>query len=170
MSKHLPLREAVLLSLEHAGRLSPAPRSIGIPMLLPHVSTAGEPVAAAAPREEASVCVERQESRTANRRVPEQTAMVDAWPGLPAEGFDHVVVAENLHRLQPLLQRLGDARRADLGWDTATASQRSGSEQTASSSSCAPTSTGRVTSASRPWRAARTTTNARARRGCRSTT
>ncbi|KOG14602.1 ATP-binding protein [Streptomyces viridochromogenes] len=71
----------------------------------------------------ASVCVERQEGRPANRRVPEpvvlaqHAAMVDAWPGLPGEGFDHVVVAENIYRLQPLLQRLSDARRADLGWD-----------------------------------------------------
>lgn len=70
-----------------------------------------------------SVCVERQESRPANRRVPEpvvraqHAAMVAALPGLPAEGFDHVVVAENLYRLQELLQPLSDARRADLGWD-----------------------------------------------------
>lgn len=71
----------------------------------------------------ASVCVERQEGRPANRRVPEpvvraqHAAMVDAFPGLPAEGFDHVVVAENLYRLQALLQPLSDARRAELGWD-----------------------------------------------------
>ncbi|MDW8807554.1 ATP-binding protein [Streptomyces scabiei] len=71
----------------------------------------------------ASVCVERQQGRPANRRVPEpvvlaqHAAMVDAWPGLPGEGFDHVVVAENINRLQPLLQRLSDARRAELGWN-----------------------------------------------------
>ncbi|MFE1265265.1 AAA family ATPase [Streptomyces albogriseolus] len=71
----------------------------------------------------ASVCVERQKGRPANRRVPEpvvraqHAAMVDAWPGLPGEGFDHVVVAESVYRLQPLLQRLSDVRRADLGWD-----------------------------------------------------
>ncbi|MFG2629990.1 AAA family ATPase [Streptomyces sp. NPDC048473] len=70
-----------------------------------------------------SVCVERQEGRPANRRVPEpavraqHAAMVDAFPGLPAEGFDHVVVAENLNRLGELLQPLSDARRAELGWD-----------------------------------------------------
>ncbi|MEU6055373.1 ATP-binding protein [Streptomyces xanthochromogenes] len=69
------------------------------------------------------VCVERQEGRPANRRVPEpavhaqHAAMIDAWPGLPAEGFDHVIVAENLSRLPALLQPLSDARRADLGWD-----------------------------------------------------
>ncbi|WP_046500005.1 ATP-binding protein [Streptomyces odonnellii] len=71
----------------------------------------------------ASVCVERQEGRPANRRVPEpvvlaqHAAMVAAWPGLPGEGFDHVVIAENIHRLEALLQRVSDARRADLGWD-----------------------------------------------------
>ncbi|MFJ8855975.1 AAA family ATPase [Streptomyces sp. NPDC102437] len=70
----------------------------------------------------ASVCVERQEGRPANRRVPEpvilaqHAAVVAAWPGLPAEGFDHVVVAENIYRLENLLQRLSDARRGDLGW------------------------------------------------------
>ncbi|MEU5836363.1 ATP-binding protein [Streptomyces diacarni] len=69
------------------------------------------------------VCGERQDARPVNRRVPEpvvlaqHAAMVDAWPGLPGEGFDHVVVAENLYRLQPLLQRLSDTRRAELGWD-----------------------------------------------------
>ncbi|MEU8509921.1 hypothetical protein AB0C40_35690 [Streptomyces brevispora] len=67
--------------------------------------------------------MERQEGRSANRRVPERAvlaqhaAMVDAFSGLPTEGFDHVVVAENIYRLQPLLQRRSDARRADLGWD-----------------------------------------------------
>lgn len=70
-----------------------------------------------------SVCVERQEGRPANRRVPEHVvraqhaAMVEAFPGLPAEGFDHVVVAENVYRLQAPLKPLSDARRADLGWD-----------------------------------------------------
>ncbi|MFJ6669021.1 AAA family ATPase [Streptomyces sp. NPDC091383] len=71
----------------------------------------------------ASVCVERQAGRPANRRVPEQAvlaqhaAMVDAWPGLPAEGFDHVVVADNLSRLQTMLRPLSDTRRTELGWD-----------------------------------------------------
>ncbi len=70
----------------------------------------------------ASVCVERQKGRPANRRVPEHvvraqhSAMVDAWPGLPGEGFDHVV-AENLYRLEAMLRPLSDAQRADLGWD-----------------------------------------------------
>ncbi|WP_329453670.1 HEPN domain-containing protein (plasmid) [Streptomyces sp. NBC_01724] len=52
MSKHLPLREAVLLWLEYAGSLSPTPQSIGVLMLLPHWSTVVEAVAAAAPKEE----------------------------------------------------------------------------------------------------------------------
>ncbi|MFJ3762530.1 AAA family ATPase [Streptomyces sp. NPDC090080] len=71
----------------------------------------------------APVCVARQAGRPANRRVPEHAvlaqhaAMVDAWPGLPAEGFDHVIVAENLYRLETMLKPLSDARRADLGWD-----------------------------------------------------
>ncbi|MFJ3883052.1 AAA family ATPase [Streptomyces sp. NPDC090077] len=71
----------------------------------------------------ASVCVARQKARPANRRVPkhivlaQHAAMVDAWRGLPGEGFDHVVVADNLHRLETLLTPLSDARHADLGWD-----------------------------------------------------
>ncbi|MDP9607773.1 AAA family ATPase [Streptomyces demainii] len=71
----------------------------------------------------ASVCVDRQKSRPANRRVPEpvvlaqHAAMVAACPGLPGEGFDHVVVAENLYRLQALLRPLSDIRRTELGWD-----------------------------------------------------
>ncbi|MEU3774225.1 ATP-binding protein [Streptomyces sp. NPDC032472] len=71
----------------------------------------------------ASVCVARQKARPANRRVPEHAvlaqhaAMVAAWPGLPDEGFDHVVVADNLYRLEALLQPLSDTRRAELGWD-----------------------------------------------------
>ncbi|MFD3700037.1 AAA family ATPase [Streptomyces sp. NPDC058646] len=71
----------------------------------------------------ADVCVERQEGRPATRRVPEHVvrarhaAMVDAFPGLSDEGFDHVVGAEGVSRLQALLQRVSDARHADLGWD-----------------------------------------------------
>ncbi|WP_260461748.1 hypothetical protein [Streptomyces lateritius] len=47
----------------------------------------------------------------------QHTAAVTAFPGLHAEGFDHVVFADQLHRLEPLLQRASDRRRADLGWD-----------------------------------------------------
>ncbi|MFJ2819102.1 AAA family ATPase [Streptomyces sp. NPDC087294] len=71
----------------------------------------------------ASVCVARQKTRPANRQVPEavvlaqHAAMVAALPGLPAEGFDHIVVAEDVCRLETLLQRVSDAHHADLGWD-----------------------------------------------------
>lgn len=67
------------------------------------------------------VCMERQKGRPANRRGPDQAvraqhaAMADAWPGLPGEGFDHVVIAGNLCRLKAM--PLSDARCADLGWD-----------------------------------------------------
>ncbi|MFF4139462.1 hypothetical protein ACFY1B_50755 [Streptomyces mirabilis] len=69
------------------------------------------------------MCVERQEGRPANRRVPEpvvlaqHAAMATAFSGMPGEGFDHVVVAENIHCLEAQLQRVSDARRKDLGWD-----------------------------------------------------
>jgi predicted kinase len=71
----------------------------------------------------ASVCVERQTGRPASRRVPEQAvraqhaAMVAAFPHLRGEGFAHVVFADNIHRLEPLLQRASDTRRRELGWD-----------------------------------------------------
>nr|WP_012477067.1 ATP-binding protein [Streptomyces sp. FR1]ABC67426.1 hypothetical protein pFRL1.38 [Streptomyces sp. FR1] len=70
-----------------------------------------------------SLCVIRQTVRTPDRAVPADTvraqhaAAVTAFPGLRAEGFDHVVFADQLHRLEPLLQQASDARRADLGWD-----------------------------------------------------
>ncbi|MFH9958997.1 AAA family ATPase [Streptomyces roseolus] len=70
-----------------------------------------------------SLCVIRQTARTPDRAVPadtvraQHTAAVTAFPGLRGEGFDHVVFADQLHRLEPLLQRASDARRADLGWD-----------------------------------------------------
>ncbi|MGW0607789.1 AAA family ATPase [Streptomyces sp. NPDC002640] len=70
-----------------------------------------------------SVCIERQTGRPASRRVPEQAvlaqhaAMVAAFPHLRDEGFDHVVFADNIHRLEPLLQRASDTRRRELGWD-----------------------------------------------------
>ncbi|MDJ1645175.1 ATP-binding protein [Streptomyces pakalii] len=72
------------------------------------------------------VCVERQSSRPRSRRVPEHVvraqhaATAGAVSGLPAEGFDHVVVADNLGRLLPFLQRLSGARQADLGLDGST--------------------------------------------------
>ncbi|WP_229834425.1 AAA family ATPase [Streptomyces xantholiticus] len=56
----------------------------------------------------ASVCVARQQDRPANRRVPQavveaqHAAIVAAFPGMPSEGFDHVVFAESIDRLGPL--------------------------------------------------------------------
>ncbi|MDV5143225.1 AAA family ATPase [Streptomyces sp. SBC-4] len=70
-----------------------------------------------------SLCVNQQTARTPDRAVPadtvraQHTAAVTAFPGLRNEGFDHVVFADQLHRLEPLLQRASDSRRADLGWD-----------------------------------------------------
>jgi hypothetical protein len=68
-----------------------------------------------------SVCVARQLDRPANRSVPkavveaQHAAIVDAFPGLPGEGFDHVVFAESIDRLEPLLQRLSERRRDEQG-------------------------------------------------------
>ncbi|MFE7515015.1 AAA family ATPase [Streptomyces sp. NPDC057540] len=70
-----------------------------------------------------SLCVIRQTARTPDRAVPadivraQHTAAVTAFPGLRGEGFDHVVFADQLHRMEPLLQRASDTRRVDLGWD-----------------------------------------------------
>ncbi|MFF6794290.1 AAA family ATPase [Streptomyces filamentosus] len=70
-----------------------------------------------------SLCVIRQTARTPDRAVPadtvraQYTAATTAYPGLRAEGFQHVVFAGTLHRLEPLLRRASDRRRADLGWD-----------------------------------------------------
>ncbi|MER7826933.1 ATP-binding protein [Streptomyces sp. NPDC096097] len=71
----------------------------------------------------ASVCVERQGPRPSNRTVPDDTvraqhtAMVRSHPKLLAEGFNEVHFSDSLCQLQPYLQRLGDARQADLGLD-----------------------------------------------------
>ncbi|MDN3267061.1 ATP-binding protein [Streptomyces sp. MA15] len=95
---------------------------------------AREPLVAAAKRQNmpviavlvatpASVCVERQRPRPANRTVPESTvraqhkAMVHSHPALLTEGFNEVVFADSLHQLLPYLQRLSQARTADLGLD-----------------------------------------------------
>ncbi|WP_410540522.1 AAA family ATPase [Streptomyces sp. KL2] len=71
----------------------------------------------------ASVCIERQGSRSANRAVPEDTvrrqhkAMVHSHPVLLSEGFNEVLFADCLYRLEPLLRTLSQAREADLGLD-----------------------------------------------------
>jgi predicted kinase len=70
-----------------------------------------------------SVCLARNAGRPDNRRVPEgvvrvqHAAMVAAQPRLRDEGFDHVVFADDLDRLEPFLQRLSHGREADLGRD-----------------------------------------------------
>lgn len=71
----------------------------------------------------ADVCVWRQAARTSDRAVPEDVVrrqhadVVAAFPHLRAEGFEHVVFADNIHRLEPLLKRASDTRRRELGWD-----------------------------------------------------
>ncbi|WP_030807332.1 ATP-binding protein [Streptomyces sp. NRRL S-337] len=71
----------------------------------------------------ASVCVERQRPRPADRTVPDDTvrrqhkAMVHSHPGLASEGFNEVVFADSLGQLLPHLRRLSEARNADLGLD-----------------------------------------------------
>ncbi|MFJ6486438.1 AAA family ATPase [Streptomyces sp. NPDC091682] len=69
------------------------------------------------------LCLERQGPRPDNRRVPEDVvrsqhqAMVHSHQRLAAEGFNTVVFADTLDRLEPFLGRLSQAREADLGRD-----------------------------------------------------
>lgn len=69
------------------------------------------------------VCLERQGPRPDNRRVPEDVvraqhqAMLHSHQQLAAEGFNTIVFADNLHRLEPFLKRLSQAREGDLGCD-----------------------------------------------------
>lgn len=69
------------------------------------------------------LCVERQGSRPDNRRVPEDVvraqhqAAAHSHQRLAAEGFNTVVFADALFRLEPYLKRLSGARNADLGLD-----------------------------------------------------
>ncbi|MEE1943048.1 ATP-binding protein [Streptomyces sp. TRM 70361] len=96
--------------------------------------SAREPLVAAAKRHNmpavavivatpASVCIERQGPRPANRTVPEDTvrrqhkAMVHSHSALLSEGFNEVLFADSLYRLEPLLRTLSQAREADLGLD-----------------------------------------------------
>ncbi|MEJ8653645.1 ATP-binding protein [Streptomyces sp. MS1.AVA.3] len=71
----------------------------------------------------ASVCVDRQKPRSTNRAVPDDTvraqhrAMVASHGSLASEGFDQVLFADSLYRLEPYLRRLSEARNADLGLD-----------------------------------------------------
>ncbi|MEV6594153.1 ATP-binding protein [Streptomyces acidicola] len=69
------------------------------------------------------LCLERQGPRPANRRVPEDVvrsqhqAMVHSHQRLAAEGFNTVVFADALYRMEPFLKRLSQVREADLGRD-----------------------------------------------------
>lgn len=70
--------------------------------------------------------MDRNSRRPDSRRVPDDivraqhAAMVAARPGLLNEGFDHVVFADTIGRLRPLLRRVSDARHRDLGLDGGT--------------------------------------------------
>lgn len=70
-----------------------------------------------------SLCLQRQAPRPANRRVPDDVvrrqheAMAFSHQSLAREGFNHVVFAHDLNRLEPYLRRLSEARQADLGLD-----------------------------------------------------
>ncbi|MDQ0828202.1 hypothetical protein QF032_000046 [Streptomyces achromogenes] len=69
------------------------------------------------------MCLERQHPRPAYRRVPDDVvraqhkAMTYSHQQLAAEGFNTIVFADNLYRLEPLLKRLSERREADLGRD-----------------------------------------------------
>ncbi|WP_037733235.1 ATP-binding protein [Streptomyces megasporus] len=69
------------------------------------------------------VCLGRNTARPESRRVPEEVvraqhaAVIASRPRLAEEGFDHVVLADDLHRLKALLRRASDTRCADLGLD-----------------------------------------------------
>jgi predicted kinase len=83
----------------------------------------GMPTAAVVVATPLSVCLKRQGPRPDNRRVPEDVvrsqhqAMTYSHQRLAAEGFNTIVFADNLHRLEPFLKRLSQAREADLGRD-----------------------------------------------------
>ncbi|MEU6285025.1 ATP-binding protein [Streptomyces sp. NPDC047028] len=83
----------------------------------------GMPTAAVVVATPLPVCLERQGPRPANRRVPEDVvrsqhqAMVHSHQRLAAEGFNTVVFADTLDRLEPFLGRLSQTREADLGRD-----------------------------------------------------
>lgn len=94
--------------------------------------SAREPLVAAAKRHNmpviavmvatpASVCVERQDPRPANRTVPADTvraqhkAMVHSHPTLLAEGFNEVLFADSLYRLEPFLEQISNIRILELG-------------------------------------------------------
>ncbi|MDX2565022.1 ATP-binding protein [Streptomyces sp. TX20-6-3] len=70
-----------------------------------------------------SLCLQRQHPRPANRRVPDDVvrrqheAMTFSHQNLTREGFNQVLFAHDLNRLEPYLRDLSEARQADLGLD-----------------------------------------------------
>ncbi|MGW3954078.1 AAA family ATPase [Streptomyces sp. NPDC004752] len=83
----------------------------------------GMPTVAVVVATSVSLCLERQGPRPDNRRVPEDVvraqhqAMVYSHQRLAAEGFNTVVFADALYRLELFLERLSQVREADLGRD-----------------------------------------------------
>ncbi|MEU3620085.1 ATP-binding protein [Streptomyces sp. NPDC006872] len=83
----------------------------------------GMPVIAVLVSTPLPVCIERQQTRPANRSVPDDTvtaqhqAMLHSHPNLRAEGFNEVVFSDQLHRLEPLLRRASHAQRTEQGRD-----------------------------------------------------
>ncbi|MCF3132468.1 ATP-binding protein [Streptomyces olivochromogenes] len=67
------------------------------------------------------VCIKRQQTRPANRRVPEDTitaqhrAMVHSYSNLRSEGFNDVVFSDSLYRLEPFLEQISNLRIRELG-------------------------------------------------------
>ncbi|MFF4021029.1 AAA family ATPase [Streptomyces sp. NPDC001843] len=86
----------------------------------------GMPTVAVVVATRLSVCLERQSPRPDNRRVPEDVvraqhqAMVHSHQRLAAEGFSTTVFVDTLYRLEPFLERLSQAREAELGRDGST--------------------------------------------------
>ncbi|MFF5393247.1 AAA family ATPase [Streptomyces sp. NPDC013012] len=70
-----------------------------------------------------SLCLQRQHPRPANRRVPDDVvrrqheAMTFSHQNLTREGFNQVLFAHDLNRLEPYLRHLSAVRQADLGLD-----------------------------------------------------
>ncbi|GGU60895.1 ATP/GTP-binding protein [Streptomyces lavendofoliae] len=70
-----------------------------------------------------SLCLQRQQPRPANRRVPDDVArrqheaMTFSHQSLAREGFTQVLFAHDLNRLELYLRHLSEARQADLGLD-----------------------------------------------------
>ncbi|MFF7987006.1 AAA family ATPase [Streptomyces sp. NPDC007901] len=67
------------------------------------------------------VCIARQQTRPANRAVPDNVvanqhrAMVASHPNLRSEGFNEVFFSDSLYRLEPLLEQISNTRVLELG-------------------------------------------------------